>query len=83
MATTKTTKTMTTTARAKTARSKTDAGTAVSLDAIADRAFHYYAARGGEHGHDLEDWLRAERELTTAAAPARKRAPTRRATPKD
>lgn len=55
----------------------------MSLDAIADRAFHYYAARGGEHGHDLEDWLRAERELTTAAAPARKRATTRKATPKD
>lgn len=54
----------------------------MSLDAIADRAFHYYAARGGEHGHDLEDWLRAERELTTAAAPARKRATTRKATPR-
>ncbi len=83
MANTKTTKTMTMTARAKTARSEPEAGTAASLDAIADRAFHYYAARGGEHGHDLEDWLRAERELTTAAAPARKRATTRKATSKD
>jgi hypothetical protein len=31
--------------------------------AIAFRAFELYCARGGEHGHDVEDWLRAESEL--------------------
>jgi hypothetical protein len=32
-------------------------------DAIARRAFELYVARGGEHGHHEEDWLRAESEL--------------------
>ena len=30
---------------------------------VARRAFELFCERGGEHGHDLEDWLRAEREL--------------------
>jgi HSP20 family molecular chaperone IbpA len=30
---------------------------------IAHRAYEFYEARGCEHGHDLEDWLRAETEL--------------------
>jgi hypothetical protein len=30
---------------------------------IARRAYDLYLARGGQDGHDLEDWLRAEREL--------------------
>jgi hypothetical protein len=30
---------------------------------IARRAYDLYLLRGGQHGHDLEDWLRAEREL--------------------
>ena len=30
---------------------------------IAARAFELYLERGGEHGHDLEDWLRAEQEV--------------------
>ncbi len=34
-----------------------------SADAIAVRAYELYLERGGEHGRDLEDWLRAEREL--------------------
>ena len=32
-------------------------------DAIARRAYELYEARGGEPGRDLEDWLKAEREL--------------------
>lgn len=55
----------------------------VSPSAIADKAFEYYAARGGEHGHDLEDWLRAERELAGGTAPARKRSTTRKTAPRD
>jgi hypothetical protein len=45
----------------------------VPPSAIAQRAFELYAARGGAHGHDVDDWLRAERELTQGAAPARPR----------
>jgi hypothetical protein len=30
---------------------------------IAVRAFSMYQARGAQHGHDIEDWLTAEREL--------------------
>ena len=37
---------------------------------IARRAYDLYLARGGEHGHDLEDWLRAERELKGSIASA-------------
>jgi hypothetical protein len=32
--------------------------------AIALRAYELYLADGGEHGRDVEHWLRAERELT-------------------
>ena len=38
----------------------------VSETDIAVRAFSYYCERGFQHGADLEDWLRAERELRTA-----------------
>lgn len=30
---------------------------------IAQRAYEFFEARGGEHGHDWEDWFRAESEL--------------------
>jgi hypothetical protein len=33
-------------------------------DAIETRAFELFLARGGTHGHDVEDWLKAEHELT-------------------
>jgi HSP20 family molecular chaperone IbpA len=32
-------------------------------EAIGRRAYELFEARGREHGHDLEDWLDAEREL--------------------
>ena len=32
-------------------------------DAIARRAHQVFLERGGAHGQDLQDWLRAEREL--------------------
>jgi hypothetical protein len=38
---------------------------APSHDAVAERAYQLYQSRGGEHGADLEDWLRAEEELRT------------------
>jgi ribosomal protein L7/L12 len=33
-------------------------------DRIATRAYERFLARGREHGHDVEDWLAAEAELT-------------------
>ena len=33
--------------------------------AIARRAYELFEARGSEHGHDCEDWFRAESELLT------------------
>jgi ribosomal protein L7/L12 len=33
-------------------------------DRIAVRAYERFLTRGGEHGHDVEDWLAAETELT-------------------
>jgi hypothetical protein len=35
-------------------------------DDIARRAFELYRDRGGEHGHDFDDWIEAERELRDA-----------------
>jgi DUF2934 family protein len=32
-------------------------------DAIAHRAYEIYKQRGGSHGRDLDDWLRAEHEI--------------------
>lgn len=31
---------------------------------IRNRAYEIYLRRGGQSGHELEDWLQAERELT-------------------
>jgi hypothetical protein len=30
---------------------------------IAERAYHKFVMRGGEHGHDLADWAEAEKEI--------------------
>ena len=38
----------------------------VTQDAIAQRAYALYMARGCEDGHDVEDWFNAERELQEA-----------------
>ena len=39
----------------------------VTNDDIAGRAYDFYLARGREPGHDVDDWLCAERELKEAA----------------
>ena len=49
----------------KTAKAK-KAG--VSHDQVALLAHRYYIERGFEHGHDEEDWLRAESELRAQAS---------------
>lgn len=35
----------------------------VPREEIAARAYERYRSRGGENGHDLDDWLEAEREV--------------------
>jgi hypothetical protein len=37
---------------------------------IAARAYELFCERGGSHGHDLNDWLQAERELQRDASAA-------------
>lgn len=34
---------------------------------IAEKAYELYVQRGQEHGHDLEDWLEAERQILPRA----------------
>ena len=44
-------------------------GSALVTDVgIARRAYDLYLARGCEPGHDVEDWLQAERDLRGAVA---------------
>jgi hypothetical protein len=38
----------------------------LSTEAIACRAYELFLERGGEHGFDLDDWLRAELEFSAA-----------------
>lgn len=59
------------TAAKKTTRTKvkskvTEIG--ISHEEIAKLAHRYWAERGGQHGHHVEDWLRAERELLGKAS---------------
>ncbi len=35
--------------------------------AVAHRAYELHEQRGGEHGFDMDDWLRAERELVVVS----------------
>jgi hypothetical protein len=47
-----------------------------SREEIARQAHELYVQRGGEHGKDVEDWVRAEKELRDkpAVGPAKTRA---------
>jgi hypothetical protein len=38
--------------------------TAPTYEEIAKRSYELYLARGGEAGHEVEDWLKAESELS-------------------
>ena len=49
-------------------RKKTVKAKVVSQDQIAELAHRYFAERGHKHGHDEEDWLRAERALLGKAS---------------
>jgi hypothetical protein len=39
-----------------------------SYEQVAELAHRFWAERGGEHGHDAEDWFRAEQELRGKAS---------------
>lgn len=52
-------------------------GHSPTYEAIAQRAYERYCARGGQHGDDLHDWFEAERELSEAAGAARREVPAR------
>ena len=45
-------------------------------DGVARRAYEIYVQRGGQNGRDVEDWLRAEKEIRDKPAdmPAKSRA---------
>lgn len=57
-----------TTAKKTTARKTTTRAKRVTVvpdqGQVRQRAFEIYKRRGGEPGHELEDWLQAEKELT-------------------
>jgi hypothetical protein len=44
--------------------------TATPAEAIAKRAYELYLQRGSVPGYELDDWLQAEAELSSAAATA-------------
>ncbi len=44
---------------------------------IAEKAYHYFLARGGEPGYEINDWLRAEAEFAASL----KKKPGARSTP--
>jgi len=55
-----------TTRAPKVSRARTsDPVTTPARDEVAQRAYERFIERGQQHGHDLEDWLSAEHELTT------------------
>lgn len=54
-------------------RSDHDASTNGNAERIAARAYELYLARGGAHGSDWEDWLNAEREVTSSRSDTEER----------
>jgi len=55
-----------TTAADRAPKARFDA-TAITEHDIARRAYDLYLARGREPGHQLDDWLQAERELRSSS----------------
>jgi hypothetical protein len=49
---------------------KTAASGSLSAEAVRARAFQLWVRGGKRSGHELEDWLEAERQLRAEAAPA-------------
>lgn len=57
------TKTTFTTASEYPQEATTDAAGLAARDAVALRAYELFEQRGREPGRDVDDWLRAEREI--------------------
>jgi len=53
-----------------------------SHEEIAETAYDRFVRRGGSHGHALEDWLEAERELLQARASVESASATDRREPR-
>jgi hypothetical protein len=49
--------------RRSAARAQSGGSPSLTDDQVRDRAYELSEARGRENGHDLDDWLQAEREL--------------------
>lgn len=47
------------------------------IDGVARRAYELFEARGAQHGHDVDDWLRAEHDLRADAHNGRQDASNR------
>jgi hypothetical protein len=52
----------------------------ISRAEIARKAYELYCARGGQNGSEVDDWLRAERELLNAVVEPQKRSTRKTAT---
>lgn len=46
----------------------TSAAPPVPKEEVARLAHRFWAERGGQHGHDMDDWFRAEQELRGRAS---------------
>jgi Protein of unknown function (DUF2934) len=55
------------------ARKPRTAKTTPTREEIALRAYHIYLERGGAPGNELEDWIRAERELLAQTGTVRRK----------
>jgi hypothetical protein len=53
-----------------------ETGRGYSPDDVAARAYELYLARGAADGQDFDDWLAAERELSSARGPGGRSAGT-------
>ena len=52
-----------------------------SIQDITRRAYGLYVERGGHHGSDVDDWVKAEKELNDTSAGAKAKTETAPATP--
>jgi hypothetical protein len=51
-----------------------------SVEEISHRAYGLYLGRGGEHGSDVQDWVRAEKELSGESVAGQAKTKTTQAT---
>lgn len=49
--------------KSQTVRNQSQGDEATTQEAVQQRAYELYQKRGQEPGHELEDWLQAERDI--------------------